>query len=103
MVMSCLDTDLAALFSSKEFGEDRGSVIINGVEVQQAFFDDEDVEVPGADGITRLAHAAYVTAPTALLPVLVQGQPAVIRGDRYTVQYWKNDGNGVTVVYLEKV
>ena len=78
-------------------------MFIAGVEVKQAFFDDEDIEVPGIDGVMRLAHAAYVTAPASCLPVLSQGQAAVVRGVKYTVQYWKNDGNGVIVVYLEKV
>lgn len=103
MPMSCLETDLTALFSSKEFGEDCKSLSIAGFEVKQGFFDDEDIEVAGADGITRLAHASYITAPTSLLPVLAQGQAAVVKGIAYTVQYWKNDGNGVTTVYLEKV
>ena len=103
MVMPCLDTDLTAVFSANDFGETLGTVMINAVVVGQCFFDDEDMEVQTGEGVSQIVHAAYVTAPTAQLPVLAQGQPAVVRGLSYLVQYWMDDGNGVTRVYLERV
>lgn len=102
MPMPNILTDLAALFTSRDFGEDVGTVLWNNTLITGAIFDDEDVEVQMPDGQGEIIHQAMITGQSAQFVGIREKDPVVIRNRQYKVNYWKDDGTGVIEIYLVK-
>lgn len=100
-MLPCLGTDLDAVFSSNDFGEDDGSVYWNGRPIKGAHFDDEDVEIEPSEGMAEIAHQTMLTAPAAQFDGIADDDTIEARGREYTVKFWKDDGTGVIEIYLE--
>ena len=93
-----MDADLDAVFSPREFGE---SVLLDGIPVKTGHFDIVDTEVHSGEGVSQIVAMPMFTCPTAYLPDYSDGSILVVRDINYTVKYWKDDGQGVTILYLE--
>jgi hypothetical protein len=100
MPMPSILTDLAALFTAREFGEVDGTVLFRGVVVPNAIFDDEDVEVELGDGTTEIVHQCVLTGPSASFPNIREGDQMTIRTRHYRVKYWNDDGTGVIEIHM---
>lgn len=100
MAMSCLLTDLAALFASNDFGEAAGEVYWKGTAIEGAIFDDEDVEVLAPDGASEIVHQAVLTAPSAQFQGIATKDTVTVRGRVFRVRHWMDDGTGVIEIYL---
>lgn len=100
--MSCIESDLGALFASSDFGEADGA-IRNGDAANpiSGIFDDEDVESQNGEGLTILVHQVTFTCASSKVPDLVDGDVFVIRNTQYTLRYWKDDGTGEVELFFE--
>lgn len=96
---SFLQSDLSAIFNSSEFGE--ASVVINGRDVPGAIFDYGDIEVQTGEGFGQIVPQPKITCDTSKILPLVHGQVVSACGKTYRVKNWKDDGTGVTEIYLE--
>lgn len=94
-----LERDLSAIFNSKHFGED--AVVINGVSVPGAIFDNRDIEVQTGEGFGQIVPQPMVTCRASVLSPLASGQIVVARGQSYRLKNWKDDGVGIVEIYLE--
>lgn len=103
MPMSCLETDLDAVFASSDFGEADGAVR-NGDTANpiSGIFDDEDVETQNGEGITVLVPQTTFTCASSKVPGLADGDTLLVRAKLYTIRFWKNDGTGVVEIHLER-
>ncbi len=100
---SFLTSDLVTLFASSEFGEAKDSVTLAGVVIPDGIFDDEDIDVTMGEGAAQIVPQPIFTCATAHVLGIADGQIMVIRGASFKVQNWKNDGTGLTEIYLERV
>ena len=98
MAGSFIQNDLSAIFSQCDFAE---TVVLDGVTIPQAIFDDGDVEVNNGEGVAQIVPRPMVQLPTSYLDNLVDGSVVIARGKTYRVANWKHDGTGVTELYLE--
>lgn len=103
MAMSCLDTDLTSIFAASDFGEAVGSVTWRGVAINGCIFDDEDVQVELGEGVGEIVHQSSITAPASSFPGIADGDLMTVRGDAFTVKFWKDDGTGVIEIFMERV
>lgn len=103
MPMSCLTTDLTALFSESDFGEVTGSVRWRGVVINGAIFDDEDVEISLGEGVGEIQHQAVLTSISSQFVGIADGDLMVARGRNFRVKNWKDDGTGVIDIHLEEI
>lgn len=94
-----LISDLAAVFNEREFGE--ATVVIDGVIVPGAIFDNEDIEVQMGEGVGQIVHQPMITCPIGLLHPLASNQVVTVAGSAFRVKNWKDDGTGVVEIYLE--
>lgn len=103
MAGSFITGDIPALLSSSDFGEDDGAVR-NGDTGNPipGIFDDEDVEQTLGEGMTVIAPQACFTCASSQVPDLVKGDIFTIRGDDYTVEFWKDDKTGMVDIFFEK-
>lgn len=102
MPMPCLLSDLAALFTSNDFGEADGEVYWKGTAIEGAIFDDEDVEVQTPDGASEIVHQAVLTAPSAQFHGIAAKDTVTVRGRVFRVRHWMDDGTGVIEIFLGK-
>jgi hypothetical protein len=101
MPASFLTTDLTSLFKSSEFGEDCGSVFYDNRYIQ-GIFDDEDIDVTVGEGVAQIVSQPMLTCITSQLTNLVEGKTITIRGEVFKIKNWKNDGVGITELYLDR-
>lgn len=94
-----LTSDLSAIFNSSEFGD--VTVVINGVSAPGSIFDSGDIEVQTGEGFGQIVPQPKVTCKSAVLLPLKSGQVVSAAGKSYRIKNWKDDGTGITEVYLE--
>jgi hypothetical protein len=97
-----LTSDLVALMSPSEFGENIGAASYKGVPVV-GIFDDDDVEVTMGEGPSMIQHQTVFTGRSADFIGIADGDAMVIRAVSYQVRHWMDDGVGVIEVHLEPV
>lgn len=100
---SFLTNDLVTIFASSDFGEANNSVTLAGVVIPNGIFDDEDIDVSMGEGVAQIVPQPMFTCATAHLTGIAGDQIMIIRGATFKVQNWKNDGTGMTEIYLERV
>lgn len=98
MAGTFIQNDLAALFSQNDFAE---TVVLDGVTIYDAIFDDGDREVNNGEGVAQIVPQPVVQLPTTHTAAVVDGSVVIARGKTYRVANWKHDGTGVTELYLE--
>lgn len=98
MAGTFIQNDLAALFSQNDFAE---TVVLDGVTIRDAIFDDGDREVNNGEGVAQIVPQPVVQLPTSYTASVVDGSVVIARGETYRVVNWKHDGTGVTEIYLE--
>lgn len=98
MAGSFIQRDLAAIFSQRAFAE---TVVLDGVTVHEAIFDDGDIDVINGEGVAQIVPRPMVQLPTSYTDTMVDGSVVIARGKTYRVANWKHDGTGVTEIYLE--
>lgn len=94
-----LTNDLTAIFNSAEFGD--ATVVINGVSAPGSIFDSGDIEVQTGEGFGQIVPQPKITCATSVILPLSNGQIVTASGRTYKVKNWKDDGTGVTEIYLE--
>ena len=97
------DADLNAVFSSDDFGEIKGTVFHNGVEIDFGHFDDMDRVIQMGEGDDFVMQEVKFTSKSSLFPKIAEGDDFVARGVKFKVAYWLNDGTGVIEIYMERV
>ena len=100
---SFLTNDLVSIFASSEFGEAKDSVTLAGVVIPNCIFDDEDIDVALGEGVAQIVQQPMITCATAHVPSITADQIMTVRGQTFKVQNWKQDGTGITEIYLERV
>ena len=103
MAGSFLTNDLTTILASSDFGEAGNSVTLAGVVIPNGIFDDEDIDVSMGEGVAQIVPQPIFTCATAHVPTIADGQIMIIRGETFKVQNWKQDGTGLTEIYLERV
>tara|TARA_Y100000310_G_scaffold115431_3_gene113978 strand:- start:640 stop:960 length:321 start_codon:yes stop_codon:yes gene_type:complete len=103
MPLTCLETDLDAVFASSDFGEADGAVR-NGDTANPilGIFDDEDVESQNGEGMTVLIPQVTFTCASSKVPDPVEGDTFLIRSVLYTLRFWKDDGVGTIELFFER-
>jgi hypothetical protein len=89
--------------ASSDFGEAKNSVTLDGVVIPDGIFDDADIDVSLGEGTAQIVPQPTFTCASAQLSNIADGQTMIIRGQSFLVKNWKNDGTGVTQIYLERV
>jgi hypothetical protein len=98
MAGTFIENDLAAIFAQTDFAE---SVVLDGVTVTEAIFDDGDRDVSQGEGVVQIVPMPVVQLPTRHTLNVTDGSVVIIRTKLYRVANWKHDGTGVTELYLE--
>lgn len=98
MVGRFIENDLSAVFRQSAFAE---TVVLDGVSITEAIFDDGDVEVNNGEGTTQIVSVPRVQIPTRSFANTTDQSTLVARGVTYRVANWKHDGTGVTEIFLE--
>lgn len=102
MAMSCIDSDLDALFSSSDFGEADGA-LRNGVgDPIAGIFDDEDVDTVNGEGVSVIVAQTMFTCASSKVSDPTEGEFFTLRGIDYILRYWKDDGTGTIELYFER-
>jgi hypothetical protein len=98
MVGRFIENDLPAIFRQTAFAE---TVVLDGVTVSEAIFDDGDRVVEEGEGVGQIVPTPMLQVPTRHLSTLVDGSVVIVRSKTYRVANWKHDGTGVTEILLE--
>jgi hypothetical protein len=98
-MLSCLASDLSAVFSLGDFAE---RVTLNGGQIA-GHFDDEDIEANMGEGPTQIVPQPKFTCRSADATGIEEDQFLWRGTEQFRVKNWKDDGVGVIVIYLERV
>lgn len=102
MPLSCLETDLGAVFASSDFGEAEGAIYDgDSANPIDGIFDDEDVETQNGEGVTILVPQVTFTCASSKIPDPQEGRTLRVRDTDYTLRFWMDDGTGVITLHLE--
>ena len=102
-----LKDDLDIILSKDVFGNDDG-VTWNGVEVEDAIFDDESFEVQLGEGVPEIIEQPMITGKADdfigidtydPISILKDGE---VTPETFIVKNWKVDGTGVIEIFLTR-
>lgn len=98
MAGSFLTDDLSAILSVADF-----AITATWLERQttiDGIFDDNEIEVDRGDGQMHLIRATRFKTKSS--HGVADGETLTVNSQTYTVAFQQDDGQGVTVLYLEK-
>lgn len=102
MAMKCIVSDVPNLLSDRYFGETAGSVVWEGASLDNAVFDDEDIEVDSETGMVEILHQSVLIVPSSDVIGIKEGDSISVSSVPYTVKFWKDDGTGMIEIYMER-
>lgn len=102
MAGNFIEDDLAVIFSDRDFGH-TGGIVWNGVTIEGAIFDDQDVEVQMGEGMVQIISQPMITGPSSAFEGIRREDPISVGGQSFVVKSTNDDGTGVIEIYMEKV
>jgi hypothetical protein len=96
--MSCIESDLATIFGTGDFGVE---ALFDGRYAVMGHFDTGDTVIDGGEGAAVIVHQIKFTCATSAVGDAPEGKTLKVNGTTYTIRETMTDGVGVTELHLE--